>query len=538
MTELSRRSLLATATAAGLAPAAHAQNAAHTPAQNANQNAKQNATQNAAPPAATAQGPRPAIAVRLDRQPEVLDPAFRTGLQDGNIVRAIGQRLVSLTPDGNTVPDAARELKQDDPTTLSFTLNEGQMFTENYGELTAEDVKFSFERFAVAPVNGKESPYKGDWANLGVVEITGKYTGRIHMEKPRAGLIPIAVADVSGTIVCRRAIEERGADYARSPVGSGAMMVSAFDPQRGVTLVRNPAFKGTAAGFEKIDARFVADPKTAELALRSGELDFALLPPSNIEPLRTLNALKVLERPGIANVWLGLNVEKPPFNDIRVRQAIRAALDVNQMLLAGYNGKAPRADALVMPGVVGHWKDAPAPARNVAEARRLLAEAGMPNGFKARITVQSVPTFQAMALVARAQLGEVGIQLEVDARDTGAFFSAGKGDAGKELDMFILRFNGKLDPNFLAQWFTSSQVGDWNWQRWASKDFDKLLDDASSELDDTKRTDIMIKAQGLMNDSAAFVWLTYDVSMFAYRSWLKPWLLPSGIDWQLDRFSA
>ena len=510
MTDLSRRALLgATALAAAGARPAGAQAPAH-----------------------------PAIAVRLDRQPEVLDPAFRSGLQDGNIVRAIGQRLVSMMPDGSTVPDAARELKQEDPTTLSFTLNEGQMFTDNYGEMTAEDVKFSFERFAVAPVDGKKSPYEGDWANLGLVEITGKYTGRIHMDKPRAGLIPIAVADVSGTIVSRRAVEERGADYGQRPVGSGPLMVSAFEKQRGVTLVRNPGWKGTAPGFDKVEVRYVADPKTAELALRSGELDFAALPPSNIDALRGVGALKTTEQPGIANVWLGINVEKPPFTDLRVRQAVRAALDVDQMLLAGYNGKAPRANALVMPQVTGYWKDAPVHARNVAEAKRLLAEAGLPNGFRTRITVQNVPTFQTMALVARALLGEVGIQVEVDAQDTGAFFSSGKGDTGKNLDMFIIRFNGKLDPNFLAQWFTSSQVGDWNWQRWASKDFDALLDQASTELDDGKRAELVVKAQGLMEDSAAFVWLTYDVSLFAYRSWLKPALLPTGIDWALDRFST
>ncbi|MBC7799482.1 MAG: ABC transporter substrate-binding protein, partial [Gemmatimonadaceae bacterium] len=117
------------------------------------------------------------------------------------------------------------------------------------------------------------------------------------------------------------------------------------------------------------------------------------------------------------------------------------------------------------------------------------------------------------------------------------FFSAGKGDVGKALDMFIIRFNGKLDPNFLAQWFTSDQVGVWNWQRWANKDFDALLDQGSSELDDTKRAALFVRAQQIMEESAAFVWLTYDVGIFVHQAWLKPALLPSGIDWALDRFA-
>ena len=70
-------------------------------------------------------------------------------------------------------------MKQVSPTLIEFTLKPGQMFTDGYGEMTAEDVKFSFERFSIAPVEGKVSPYKSDWTGLTAVEVTGKYTGKI-----------------------------------------------------------------------------------------------------------------------------------------------------------------------------------------------------------------------------------------------------------------------------------------------------------------------------------------------------------------------
>ena len=487
---------------------------------------------------ARAQSPaKPSIAVRIERDVEVIDPAFRTGLQDGNICRAIYQRLYTIAPSGELVPDAASELKQVSPTEVDFTLKPGQTFTEGFGEMTAEDVKFSFERFAVAPVDGKESPYKGDWAGLKAVDVTGQYTGRITLDRPNAALMAIAIGDVSGSIVCKRAVLERGAAHNTKPVGSGPMMMTAFAKQRGATLKRNPDWRGTEAGFTEVAVRYVQDPKTTELGLRSGELDFAMLPPQPAEPLRKVDGLDVTQQPGIANVWIGLNVEKKPFDDVRVRRAFAMALDIDQILLAGYNGVAPRANALVMPQVVGFWKEAPVAKRDLAAARKLLAEAGMPTGFKCRMVIQNQPVYQTMALVARAQLAEVGIQLEVDAQEAGAFFSAGKGDAGKALDTVMIRFNGKLDPNFLAQWFTTDQIGIWNWQRWSDPAFDKLLDSASAELDPAKRAAVMIEAQQRMAESAAFVWLTYDVSVFVSRHWLKPALLPSGIDWQLDRFA-
>ena len=369
------------------------------------------------------------------------------------------------------------------------------------------------------------------------MEVTGKYTGRIVMERPRAGLNVIAIGDVAGSIVSRAAVLQRGPEHNTAPVGSGPMMLTRFERQRGVTLRRNPAWRGTPAHFEQIDIRTVQDVRTTDLALRSGELDFALLPPQAADQLKNASGVTVTQQPGIANIWVGMNVEKKPFDDARVRRAFRLALDVDQMLLAGFNGRAPRANALVMPQVVGHWPEAPVLKRDVKEARRLLAEAGLPQGFRTRMTVQNQPAYQTMALVARANLAEAGITLEIDAQDSGAFFSAGKGEAGRTLDTVMIRFNGKLDPNFLAQWFTTDQIGVWNWQRWSDPAFDRLLDEASAELDTARRTQLMIQAQQRMEESQAFVWLTYDVSVFAHRSWLKPSLLPTGIDYALDRFT-
>ena len=488
----------------------------------------------------TPQGtPKTSIAVRIDRDAEVLDPAFRTGLQDGNIIRAVFQRLYTLAPGDKVelVPDAASNLTQVSPTVVEFTLKPGQMFTGGYGEMTAEDVKFSFERFAVAPVGGKESPYKGDWTDLKEVEVTGKYTGRIVMQKPRAALMLIAIGGVSGSIVCKKAVGEKGAAYGTAPVGSGAMVVESFEKQRGVVLKRNPGYAGPPSGYGELNVRYVQDPKTAELGLRSGELDFALMPPQSVQPLRGVPALTVTQQPGMADIWIGLNTEKKPFDDPRVRRAFRLALDVDQMILAGYNGLAPRANACIMPQVLGHWPDAPAVKRDVAQAKKLLAEAGLPNGFKCRMVVQNQPVFQTMALVARALLAEAGIMLDVDAQESGAFFSAGKGEPGKSLDTFMIRFNGNLDPNFLLQWFTTTQIGVWNWQRWSDPQFDSLLEQASAELEPPKRGALLIEAQKRMEASDAFVWLTWDVSVFATRQGVRPALLPSGIDWELDRFA-
>ena len=468
----------------------------------------------------------------------VLDPAFRQGPNDGNIIRAVHQRLIAQKPNSvETELDAASELKQVSPTLIEFTLKPGQMFTDGYGEMTAEDVKFSFERFSIAPVEGKVSPYKSDWTGLTAVEVTGKYTGKIQLSQPNAGLMAIAISDVSGCIVSKKAVLERGVEHNTRPVGSGPYQVVSVEKQRGAVLKRNPGYSGPKPAFEEIRISYIPDPKTAELALRSGELAFSILPPSNAEPLGAVPGLTVKQVPGLSYVWLGINMEKPPFNDLRVRQAIRLALDVDQMLLAGYNGKAPRLNALIVPPILGSWADAPVYKRNVAEAKRLLAEAGQPS-IKARLLVLNQPVNQTMALVARALLQEVGIIIDVDAQDGGTYWEQGKGDAGKNLDMFIMRFAGKLDPNFLMQWFVASQIGIWNWQRFNSPEFDRLAAAAIAETDPAKRASLVIEAQKEMDKSAAFVWLTNDVAFAVHKSTIKPAYLPGAIDWQLNYFAA
>ena len=490
--------------------------------------------------AQAAGGPRNNIVIRVDREFDSIDPSFRRGPVEGNAMRCIFQRL--MTPKANAVDhdlDAAAEVKQVSPTAIEFRLKPGQMFSDGFGEMTAEDVKFSYERIGLPPpAGGKVSTYKSDWIGLVGVDVKNKYEGRINLEKPRANIFDVVIADGSGCIVSKKAVEQRGEGFATKPVGSGQYMVAEYDRQKGVILRRNGGYAGPRKSrFDEIAVRTIVDAKTTELALRSGEVDFALLAPSSADPLRGVPGLTVTDQPSMAYVWLGMNMEKAPLSDLRVRQAIRLGLDVDQMLLAGYNGKAPRLNTVVPPQIMGAWKEAPVYKRNVAEAKALLAAAGQSN-LRLRLLVQNQQQFQNMALVAQALLAEIGITITVDAQPGGTYFEAGKGDVGKNLELYISRFSGKHDPNFVLQWFMPKQIGEWNWSRFNSPEFETLFNNASSEMDVAKRRNMVLDAQKAMDKSAAFVWLTNEASAVIHRSWLKPASIPGWIDWQYADFTT
>jgi peptide/nickel transport system substrate-binding protein len=231
-----------------------------------------------------------------------------------------------------------------------------------------------------------------------------------------------------------------------------------------------------------------------------------------------------------------MNMEKGPLADPRVRQAIRLGIDVDQMLMAGYNGKVPRLNTLLPPLVAGHWREAPVYKRNIAEAKALLAAAGTSN-LKLRLTVLNQPEYQNMALVAQALLAEIGVTVEVDAQPGGTYWSAGKGETGKNLDLYMARFNGKHDPNFIMQWFVSSQIGNWNWSRWNSPEFDALFKAAAGETNPAKRRQLVVDAQKAMDKTSAYVWLTNEASAVVHRSWLKPASVPGWLNWQYPSFT-
>ena len=135
------------------------------------------------------------------------------------------------------------------------------------------------------------------------------------------------------------------------------------------------------------------------------------------------------------------------------------------------------------------------------------------------------------AQIIQANLAEVGIQVEVIPLDSGPFWNLGqesKGDAWKDLQLWIMRYGGSADPFDHFQWFVRDQVGVWNWERWSSDEFEALYQRGIEERDEAERNRIYLRMGDIMEDTGAYVWLTHEPKTFAHRTWLAPGLSPSG----------
>jgi peptide/nickel transport system substrate-binding protein len=480
-----------------------------------------------------------AITIRIEEDLSNLDPANRTGPIDVNVINAVQQSLIAFKP-GSTEweLDAAEDLKQVSDTEISFKLRPGLKFTDGYGDVTAEDVKFSYERFLKADAAGKKVTYADDWLALDHVEVTGPLEGKIILKNPAPALFVIALADGSGRIISKKAFEKLGdKGMATTLIGSGPYILREWKQRDHFTLIANPDYQGPIKGhFKTITGKPIAEQKTADLAFQKGEIDFTQIDPNNVKTFKALPETTVTEVPAIDYVWFGPNVEKAPFDNVKVRQALRLAVDIDAILAGAYGGTYPRANALLAPSLVGYWKDAPVYKRDVDAAKKLLEEAGLGGGFKTRLTILSKPDTQAVAAIVQANLAEVGIELEIEALEAGAYWALGENNASANLELSLINYRGKFDPSFQTQWFTSDQVGTWNWQRWKNKEFDDLHVLGAKTVGKAEREKIYIKAQQIMDESAAFIWITHNLYTFASKAWLKPGVLPNGNNWLYTDF--
>ena len=427
------------------------------------------------------------------------------------------------------------KLEQVDGAHIAFTLKPGLTWSNGYGEVTAEDVKYSFERIL-------KSDWAGSWSSLDHVEVDAndKYSGVVVLNKPFAPVWLLSMTVAVGSIVSKAAVEKLPEKKFTTeiPAECGPYTMSEWVPKQKVTLKRNPDWKGPAPDPDEVQIIMIEDDNAAELAYEAGEVDVTDI--QIISYGRYKNKLpektKVIALDGPFYSWMGMNVENPKLTDIRVRKAIQRAIDVDSILQAAYNGDSPKSFGVVTPGVVG-YRTASKYGYNPEEAKSLLAEAGV-TGLELDLKLQaSQPDHVAAGQIIQANLGDVGIKTTVTPLDSGPFWNLGQvsqGDAWKTLEIWLMEYRTQPDASDAIQWFVKDQVGVWNWERWSDPEFEDLWAKGLVETDNAKRADIYLRMQEIMEDTGAYVWLTNKPLTFMHRDTLTPAFDSGGYHYFLD----
>lgn len=474
------------------------------------------------------------LRIRDYAEPGSLDPAYAGGVNDEIVYSGIHSKLIQYEPgrEWGWKLDAARSIEQDGDKAIKFTLRDDVGFTNGFGQLTAEDVKFSFERM-VDPKT--EAVNKPDWGPLSHVEVHDKLSGTIVFNEPFQPVWNITLPYIAGNILSKKAMESVDGKLEHDPIAtSGPYLWKSWDLKQKITLTRNPDWYGAPRDFEQVQIVYIDDEKTAEIGYEAGDIDMTRVSLASLETLKeNLPAgTKLEEFPSLYYVWVGLNLDNPKFEDIRVRQAIQYAIDVPSIMEAAYFGVAEPSTGIIAPGLIGHReKSLVPPEANFEKAKALLDEAGV-SGLSVTLDVLNKTANVTAAQVIQATLAQVGITVEVGVHESGAFWSLGDASAGdrwKQVEMIMNRFSMTPDPYYATAWFTTEQVGIWNWERFSNEEFDRLHQEAKGETDTAKRDQMYRHMQDLMEESGAYRFLTHEANPVMYRDTIKAALRPDGL---------
>ena len=472
------------------------------------------------------------LVVRGASDIQVLDPAFQNGLLEEEIGRCL---FVSLNRLGDVrdgvawKPYAAKSLEQKSPTEIAFELEDWLTWTNGYGPVTAEDVKYSFERVA-DPKNASAWAYAFD--ALDKVEVTGDRTGIIHLKAPSQAFWVTTLPYYMGHIVCKAAVEKAGGKFTTEvPASAGPYLIDKWVPKQSLSLKPNPDWKGEKPAFPNVRFEIVTDDDSAALAYESKAIDYAKISLNTLATYKTKLPEKttLIEMSGNRFAWISINLANPKFKDEKVRRAIQYAIDVSQIMEGSYAGLAVPATGVVPPALTGH-RDAILYPADAAKAQSLLDEAGV-SGLTVELAALNDKTSQLTCQIVQALLGAVGMTVDIKTYDEGVYWSLGDktaGDQWQKLEMVLMNFAGGVDPSENLTWFRPSQIGIYNWSQFDSPEFEKLYQEGMAETDQGKRDTIYKKMQDLMEESGGFVFLTHEVFAAVAREGLKPVILADG----------
>ncbi|QIE44345.1 ABC transporter substrate-binding protein [Pseudohalocynthiibacter aestuariivivens] len=391
-------------------------------------------------------------------------------------------RLVRPGADGTPQPVLATDWQpNEDGTEWTFTLREGVRFHDGT-DFDAADVVYSLNRI-IAPDN--DSSARATIQMIHRIEAVGPYEVRMYLDGPFADL-PLQLMDFRMRIIP----DGSGDTIAQTGIGTGPFIVDRFDPD-GITILRaNSDYFEGPPGVAAIEVIAIPDAQARLQALLGGQIDME----RGITP-QLGKVLEASDRYAVQQVptgnWIGMafRTDVPPYDDARIRRALRLAVDRDEMLKLVLGGRGIVAcDTPVAPN--DQYRADIACPQDIAQARALLTDAGYPDGIDVTVHVSALDSsWPTMAVVYQQQAAAAGIRVKIKKESTDGYWS----QVWMQKDAVTTRWNERPADQALNEAFSSGAK--WNETYYKDAVFDQLMTDARSELDFDQRRALYEAAQ-------------------------------------------
>lgn len=463
--------------------------------------------------------------------PRGFDPTISTTTPSMDIQKEIYNGLVRLKPDAENYEDTEGDLAtswevSDDGLVWTFHLREGVQFHKDFGELTSEDVKFSLDR-----ARAEGASWATTFKNITNVEAVDKYTVRITTSRtdPYFLFKLSNGGDVSSVIVSKKAVEQYGEDYPFNPIGTGPFQFSEYFPKQKVVLTRNENYFRGAPILERVEYMFIPEIQSQIAAMKAGELEVMRgeQDPRFVDDAEA-SGLKVLNGVPFA-LPLIFNMTTEPFDDIRVRQAVKHAINPQDFVdFYGEEFVLPEQGTYTI--FPWHMRAAQAARGQVKEyeydpekAKQLLTEAGYPNGLEIDLVWTNQARFRVPMEILQAQLAEVGIKLNVNIVEHSVYRDTIDGP-GQPLSMISV---SRDTPDAVAlEWLHSDAIppdgvaAKYNYAHYDQ--VDDLIAAALAEADPDKAVEAYVALQKKVAEDLP--------AIAVYQGMSEPFVTPSYVD--------
>lgn len=465
--------------------------------------------------AAVTAGPRRGGSLRLafSEIPISFDPAFFGGYVDTIMGVAVYEALSWIDP-----ADPAQTLQprlaesweaNDDYTSWTFKLRPGVEF--HHGTpFTARDVVYTFERI-LDPALG--SPAATIFLFVDAVVAVDDLTVRFDLSVPHAHLPKWLIPENFAYIEPH---DLSGEQIASHPSGTGPFRFVSYDPGSRTTLARNETYWHEELPYlDEVQHLYITDANTQVAVLTSGELDvMTQVGLANRVSLEQAPGIDLIELPRGSYDVFAMNCQMAPFDDVRVRQALKLAVDRPGLRQVVVGGKGELGADQPFPPFSPFWDGTPPPERNVEKARELLAAAGYPNGVEVTmITTDISPGLVDASVALQEMVKAAGINITLERVPLDAYWV----DYYRQAQMYISYWSTRVDPaaDLVLGFHPDGYYNDANWQ---NPEMVPLLDEARESADAEKLMDVYARIQTLIQTDGGVIIPYFRPLVVAKRS--------------------
>jgi peptide/nickel transport system substrate-binding protein len=424
---------------------------------------------------ASAAAAQSTLRIGLAEDPDILDPTMARTYVGRIVFASICDKLFDIDENVKIVPQLATSYEvSSDGKEVLIKLRPGVLFHDGE-KLDAEAAKFSIERHLTM----QGSFRRGEISPIDKVEVVDPLAIKLKLKAPFAPLIA-ALTDRAGMMVSPKAAKELGAQFGTKPVCAGPYKFVERVAQRHIIVEKfKDYWNKDNVHIDRIVYQPIEDSTVRLANLRSGSLEIIeRMLATDADTVKKDSKLKLAAVTELGYQGITMNVgngprSKTPFGqDARVRRAFELAIDRQAIVQVVFNGEFTPGNQWVSPGHPMYQQSIPIPKRDVAAAKKLLAEAGVKTPYAVELMVPNNPETRQVAEVIQSMVKEAGFEVKIRVTEFATSLKAG--EAG-DYDIYMLAWSGRTDPDGNLYSFASCK-GPLNYGRYCSPEVDKLLD--------------------------------------------------------------